>query len=72
MVKALDAGLVAPDIVCGPADAEFLVAGGELADDGGEGAVVRVSFGTAVSPAAPDALSLGADQFSTPERSIRP
>ena len=45
VVEALGAGLVGADVVRGPAGAERLAAGGELADEVGEVAVVRVAAG---------------------------
>ena len=45
MVEALGAGLVGADVVRGPAGAEVLAARGELADEVGEVAVVRIASG---------------------------
>ena len=45
MVEALHAGAVELDVVLGPADSEVVAAGGQLADQVGERAVVGVAAG---------------------------
>ena len=45
VVEALGAGAVEADVVRGPADAELVAAGRELADEVGEAAVVGVAAG---------------------------
>ena len=43
MAELLGTGVVQADVVCGPAGAEGVAAGGELAGQVGKGAVVRVA-----------------------------
>jgi hypothetical protein len=43
VVEPLDAGVVVADVVRRPADAELVAAGGELADEVGEVAVVGIA-----------------------------
>src|ERR1700722_9612023 len=45
MVQVFDGGVVEADVVRGPADAELVALGGELADEVGEVPVVRVATG---------------------------
>ena len=45
VVEPLGAGAVELDVVGGPADAELVAAGGELADEVGQAAVVGVAAG---------------------------
>src|ERR1019366_1876344 len=45
VVHLLGGGAVEPDVVAGPPGAELLAAGGKLADEVGEAAVVRVAAG---------------------------
>lgn len=50
MMELLAAGAVELDVVGGPADPEFVAAGGQLADEVGQATVVGVAAGTEPGP----------------------